>query len=76
MYTNYNMYNYDIINQLLDYYIYICSINNKEISIMGFSKLTKIDTENIYLERFFENLLFNGKHILQNRDIVMNYHTP
>lgn len=47
MYTNYNMYNYDIINQLLDYYIYICSINNKEISIMGFSKLTGIDTDTI-----------------------------
>ena len=47
MYTNYNMYNYDVINQLLDYYIYICSINNKEISIMGFSKLTGIDTDTI-----------------------------
>jgi hypothetical protein len=47
MYTNYNMYNYNIINQLLDYYIYLCSINNKEISIMGFSKLTGIDTDTI-----------------------------
>ena len=47
MYTNYNMYNYDVINQLLDYYIYICCINNKEISIMGFSKLTGIDTDTI-----------------------------
>ena len=47
VYTNYNMYNYSIINQLLDYYIYICSINNKEISIMGFSKLTGIDTDTI-----------------------------
>jgi hypothetical protein len=41
------MYNYNIINQLLDYYIYLCSINNKEISIMGFSKLTGIDTDTI-----------------------------
>lgn len=47
VYTNYNMYNYSIINQLLDYYIYICCINNKEISIMGFSKLTGIDTDTI-----------------------------
>ena len=47
MCTNYNMYNYNIINQLLDYYIYLCSINNKEISIMGFSKLTGIDTDTI-----------------------------
>lgn len=30
-----------------------------------------IDPENIYLERFFENLLFNGKHILQNRDMII-----
>lgn len=47
MCTNYNMYNYDIINQLLDHYIYMCCINNKEISIMGFSKLTGIDTDTI-----------------------------
>lgn len=48
MNSNYNMYNYDLIYDVLMYYIYLCNTNNKEVSIMGFSKLTGIDTENIY----------------------------
>lgn len=43
--TNCNSYNYNIVNEVLDYYIYLCQIYNKEISIMGFSNLTGIDTE-------------------------------
>lgn len=46
--SNYNMYNYELLYNILEYYIYLCNTYNKEISIMGFSKLTKIDTENIY----------------------------
>lgn len=45
--SNYNMYNYDVIYNILEYYVYICNQYNKEISIMGFSKLTKIDTDTI-----------------------------
>lgn len=45
MATNCNAYNYEIVNKVLDYYIYICQIYSKEISIMGFSNLTGIDTE-------------------------------
>lgn len=45
--SNYNMYNYDLVNNILDYYIYICNLYNKEISIVGFSKLTNIDDETI-----------------------------
>ena len=45
--SNYNMYNYDIVNNILDYYIYICNLYNKEISIIGFSKLTGINDETI-----------------------------
>lgn len=47
--SNYNMYNYDIVNNILDYYIYICNLYNKEVSIIGFSKLTGIDDETINL---------------------------
>lgn len=47
--SNYNMYNYDLVNDILDYYIYICNLYNKEISIIGFSKLTNIDDETINL---------------------------
>ena len=47
--SNYNMYNYDLLNDILDYYIYICNLYNKEVSIIGFSKLTNIDSETINL---------------------------
>lgn len=41
---------YDIIkvNDLCDYYIYICSLFDKIISIMGFSKFSGIDQDTIY----------------------------
>lgn len=45
--TNCNMYNYDLVNDILDYYIYLCQIYNKEISIIGFSNLTGINTDTI-----------------------------
>ena len=67
MYTNYNMYNYNIINQLLDYYIYICSINNKEISIMGFSKLTGIDTDTINTWGNNENKLSSSCSVIYKK---------
>ena len=46
--TNCNAYNYEIVLDVLDYYIYICQVYNKEISIVGFSTLTGIDSECIY----------------------------
>lgn len=67
MYTNYNMYNYDVINQLLDYYIYICCINNKEISIMGFSKLTGIDTDTINTWGNNENKLSSSCSVIYKK---------
>ena len=45
--TNCNMYNYSIVSDIADYYIYLCQIYNKEISIIGFSNLTGIDNETI-----------------------------
>ena len=45
--SNYNAYDYNIILQLTDYYIYLCSIYNKEVSIIGFSNLSGIDTDTI-----------------------------
>ena len=43
-----NMYNYELVNKVLDYYIYLCQINNKEISVIGFENLTGITQETIY----------------------------
>lgn len=45
--SNYNAYDYDLVNSICDYYIYICSMYDKEISINGFSYLTGIDRETI-----------------------------
>lgn len=47
MASTFNAYNYELINNILDYYIYLCNLYDKEISIMGFSKLTNIDNDTI-----------------------------
>ena len=43
--SNYNMYNYDLLYNILEYYIYLCNMYNKEISSMGYSKLVGISNE-------------------------------
>jgi hypothetical protein len=43
--SNYNMYNYDILYNILEYYIYLCNMYNKEVSSMGYSKLVGISNE-------------------------------
>lgn len=46
--TNYNSYNYDIILELVEIYIYdLCMRYNKEVSIIGFSSLTGIHRDTI-----------------------------
>lgn len=45
--STYNRYNYILLNDIVDIYIYYCSIYDKEVSINGFSFLTGIDTQNI-----------------------------
>ena len=44
----YKRYNYFVINQLLDIYISLCNIYSQSITILGFSKLSCIDTDVIY----------------------------
>ena len=46
--SNFNAYNYDIVNSICDIYIDLCFVYDKEVSIIGFSNLTGIDTELIY----------------------------
>lgn len=41
--SNYNSYDYDLIDSICNYYIYICTVYDKEISIIGFSNLTGIN---------------------------------
>ena len=45
--SNYNAYDYDMVNDILNIYIDYCMVYNKEISIIGFSNLTGIDDETI-----------------------------
>lgn len=41
--SNYNSYNYDTVDRVCDYYIYMCMMYDKEVSAVGFSLLTGID---------------------------------
>lgn len=46
--SNFNAYNYETVNSVCDIYIDLCFVNDKEVSIIGFSNLTGINQENIY----------------------------
>lgn len=46
--SNCNRYNIDLVNSVCNYYIYICNLYNKGVTISGFSKLTGISEETIY----------------------------
>lgn len=65
--SNFNMYDYEKVNNILDYYIYICNIYNKEISIMGFSKLTGIDTDTINNWGNNENKLSSSSFVIYKK---------
>lgn len=45
--SNFNAYNYDIVNNVCDIYIDLCFVYDKEVSIIGFSNLTGISTDTI-----------------------------
>lgn len=47
--SNCNSYNIDIVNYICDYYIYLCMMYDKEISINGFTFLTGISQDCIYV---------------------------
>jgi len=45
--SNFNRYNYNLVNDVLDIYIYYCTIYDKEISLIGFSNLTGIAVDTL-----------------------------
>ena len=45
---NNNAYNTDLLNDIADYYIYLCRLNEKECSIVGFSYLVGMDNSTIH----------------------------
>ena len=46
--SNCNRYDTDKVNAICDYYIYLCMIYDKEVSVVGFNNLTGIDDNTIY----------------------------
>ena len=46
--SNCNRYNIDTVNSICDYYIYMCYVYNKSISIQSFSRLTGINQDTIF----------------------------
>ena len=46
--SNCNRYDIDMVNDICDYYIYICLLNNKAVSIQGFCNMTGIDDTTVY----------------------------
>ena len=71
--SNYNQYNYDLLNSICDYYIYLCMMYDKEVSAIGFSLLTGIDRYTIATWRDGQNKLSTksldiGKKIYDYRE--------
>lgn len=71
--SNYNQYNYDLVNNICDYYIYLCMMYDKEVSAIGFSLLTGIDRYTIATWRDGQNKLSTksldiGKKIYDYRE--------
>lgn len=46
--SNCNRYDTDKVNAICDYYIYLCCMYDKEVSVVGFNNLTGIDDNTIY----------------------------
>lgn len=46
--TNHNSYNTALLNDIADYYIYLCRVNDKECSIVGYSYLVGLDNKTIH----------------------------
>jgi hypothetical protein len=42
MASTFNAYDYDLVGDIIDYYIYLCMMYDKEISFIGFSSMTGI----------------------------------
>lgn len=67
-----NAYDINKVNALCDYYISLCNQYDKEVSIMGFSKLTGIDNDTIQdwgrTERVAQNGLMIYKKLCKERE--------
>ena len=70
---NCNAYDYNKLLSIADCYIYLCGMYDKEISAMGFSKLTGIDADTIYqwgnnVNRVSSSALIIYKKLMSSRE--------
>lgn len=69
--NSHNAYNYLLLDNICNYYIYLCTIYDKEISITGFSYLTGVDSETIN-NWSYNNNIYNADNtdniIIKNTD--------
>ena len=81
--SNYNRYNYDLLNDICDYYIYMSMLYDKEVSIMGFCNLTGIDKDTVTTwskpdrlstssMRIYKKLCENREESLSNKLVTGN----
>lgn len=65
--STHNAYNYILVDQICDVYMYLCTIFDKEISINGFMYLTGIDNDTI------TNWGYNNNIYTDNTDLINIY---
>ena len=71
----YKRYNYFVIDRLLDIYISLCNIYSQSINILGFAKLSCIDTDIIYQWKNDNNkniMFINSNGTICNNTDLMN----
>lgn len=57
--TNYNAYDYELLNDICDIYIYMCMLYEKEVSVVGYSLLTGITQDMLY--KWYDGVIKSSK---------------
>lgn len=57
--TNYNAYDYELLNDICDIYIYLCMLYEKEVSVVGYSLLTGITQDMLY--KWYDGVIKSSK---------------
>lgn len=70
--SNCNSYNIELVNCICDYYIYLCFLYVKEVSIAGFCNLTGIDDTTIYAWNNGDNKLSSSGSVIYKKIMKAN----
>ena len=66
-YSDCNRYNYILLNALADYYLFLCTIYDKDPSIWGFSMLTGINIDTLYSWGAEDGKLNPARHLVYEK---------